>query len=110
MMLLMGGAVVSAQAQNGHRGYGYERGYRVHAGRWEDCNRSYRGAYYDCHPGARVFVPAPVAVCAPRPVAVCAPAPAPVVVYAPAPPPPPPAQEVVYVKRPRVVINANISL
>lgn len=104
MMLLMGGAVAGAQAQNGHRGYGYERGYRVHAGRWEDCNKSYRGAYYDCRPGARVFVPvpAPVAVCAPAPV------PAPVVVYAPAPPPPP--QEVVYVKRPRVVINANISL
>lgn len=97
----MGGAVVGAQAQNGHRGNGYERGYRVHASRWEDCNRSYRGAYYDCRPGARVVVPAPVAVYAP--------APAPVVVYAPAPPPPP-VQEVVYVKRPRVVINANISL
>ncbi len=98
----MGGAVVSAQAQHGHRGngYGYGRGYRVHEGRWEDCNRSYRGAYYDCRPGVRVVpVPAPV---------VYAPVPAPVV-YAPVPPPPPPA-EVVYVKRPRVVINANISL
>lgn len=103
MMLLMGGAVVGAQAQNGHRGNGYERGYRVHAGRWEDCNRSYRGAYYDCHPGRRVVM-MPV----PAPVAVCVPAPAPQVVYAPAPPPPP--QEIVYVKRPRVVINANISL
>ncbi|SFW76691.1 hypothetical protein [Chitinophaga sancti] len=101
MMMLIGGAVVGAEAQNGHRGNGYERGYRVHAGRWEDCNKSYRGAYYDCRPGARVMVPVPA------PVAVCAPAPAPVVVYAPAPPP---AQEVVYVKRPRVVINANISL
>ena len=102
MMMLIGGAVVGAEAQNGHRVNAYEKGYRVHAGRWEDCNKSYRGAYYDCRPGARVAVPVPA------PVAVCAPAPAPVVVYAPVPPTP--AQEVVYVKRPRVAINANISL
>ncbi|WPV65540.1 hypothetical protein [Chitinophaga sp. LS1] len=101
MMLLIGGTVVSAMAQNVHRGNSYERGYRVHAGRWEDCSKSYRGAYYDCRPGVRVIpAPAPVAVCAP------APAPAPVVVYAPAPAP----AEVVYVKRPRVVVNASISL
>ncbi|OMP77748.1 hypothetical protein [[Flexibacter] sp. ATCC 35208] len=97
MMLLIGGTVVSAMAQNVHRGNSYERGYRVHAGRWEDCSKSYRGAYYDCRPGVRVIpAPAPVAVCAPAPVVVYAPAPAPA--------------EVVYVKRPRVVVNASISL
>ena len=106
MMLLIGGAVLGTQAQgrwgHGHegRGRGCERGYRVHAGgRWDDCNRSYRGAYYECRPGVRYVAPSPV---------IYAPAPAPVVVYAPAPPPPAP---VVYVHhRPRVVINAGIVL
>ncbi|PSL28920.1 hypothetical protein [Chitinophaga ginsengisoli] len=97
LLLLIGGGILSAQAQK--RGHGhyrdYEddncrgRNYRVHHGRWEDCNRDYyRGAYYSCRP-------------APPPPQVVYVEPAPVV-YVPAPPPPRP--RVVYQRSPRVVI------
>lgn len=96
LLLLIGGTILSTQAQRrdhgrgygrdrdcGYRGRGYERSYRVHhGGRWEDCNRSYRGAYYNCAPAA------PVIYAEPAPV-----------VYVPAPPP-----RVVYHRAPRVVI------
>lgn len=90
LLLLIGGGIFSAQAQhrgNGN-GRGYDKHYRVHrGGHWNDCNRHYKGAYYDCRP-----VVAPVMYAEPAQV-----------VYVPAPPPPPPAR-VVYHRAPRVVI------
>jgi len=89
LLLLIGGGILSTQAQ-GRRGHGHDdchrKNYRVHHGRWDDCNRSYRGAYYSCAPAPQVVYvePAPV-------------------VYVPAPPPPP-RPRVVYQRSPKVVI------
>jgi hypothetical protein len=85
LLLLIGGGILSTQAQGRGRGYdrddrgrGHDKHYRVHrGGRWDDCNKHYRGAYYDCRPAAQV-------------------------VYVPAPPPPP--ARVVYHRAPKVVI------
>lgn len=93
LLLLIGGGILGAQAQ-GKRGHGHGhdgyrgKNYRVHHGRWDDCNRDYRGAYYSCRPA-----PAQVVYVEPAPV-----------VYVPAPPPPPPPPRVVYQRSPRVVI------
>jgi hypothetical protein len=94
VLLLIGGGILGAQAQGkrGHgRGHGHDdyrgRNYRVHQGRWDDCGRDYRGAYYSCRPA-----PAQVVYVEPAPV-----------VYVPAPPPPP-RPRVVYQRSPRVVI------
>ncbi|KAA2242873.1 hypothetical protein F0L74_10115 [Chitinophaga agrisoli] len=97
MMLLLMGIVFSSQAQRGHydRGYGHGRGHGN--GHWKH-ERYY---YNDCRPGRVVVYRQPVYV-APRPVYV---APAPVY-YAPPPPPP----VVYYPSRPRVVVNAGITI
>jgi len=96
-MMLIGGALLSTQAQGRHdygrndrgRGHGYEHGggprYEREYRR-DDCyrgprGRGYRGGYDYC-------------------------APAPVVYAAPCPPPPPPVR-VVYPRGPRVVIAAG---
>jgi hypothetical protein len=90
VLLLIGGGILGAQAQ-GRRGHGHDdhhgKRYRVHQGRWDDCNRDYRGAYYGCRPA-----PAQVVYVQPAPV-----------VYVQAPPPPP-RPRVVYQRSPRVVI------
>jgi hypothetical protein len=77
MMLLMGGAV-GTQAQEKNSGNAHEKGYRVHAGgRWDDCSKSYRGAYYDCRPGVKpATTPAVAPVAAPATEVVAKPAPA----------------------------------
>ncbi|MBW8687847.1 hypothetical protein [Chitinophaga rhizophila] len=92
VLLLIGGGILGAQAQ-GKRGHGrndcHPKKYRVHQGRWDDCNRDYRGAYYGCRPA-----PAPAQVVYVQPAQV---------VYVPAPPPPP-RPRVVYQRSPKVVI------
>ncbi|MVT12167.1 hypothetical protein [Chitinophaga tropicalis] len=100
LLLLIGGGIVGAQAQHRGNGYGHDKHYRVHrGGNWDDCNRHYRGAYYNCRPAVPVVYaqPAPVIYAEPAPVVYAQPAP----VYVPAPPPPP---RVVYQRSPRVVI------
>lgn len=97
-MMLIGGALLSTQAQGrhgrhdggrghgngygyGHGGHRYEREYRR-----DDCYRGPRGRH--CGPAGYY-------------------APAPVVYAAPCPPPPPPPRRVVYASSPRVVISTG---
>jgi len=94
MMLLLGGIVLSSQAQryrddyDGYRGRGHGYG---HYKKWkrERCDDRYYGGYYreDCRPRRVVVYERPV-------------------YYAPPPPPP----VVYYPSRPRVVVNAGISI
>lgn len=90
MMLLLGGFVLSSQAQryydDGHRGRGH---YKKHWKRDRCDDRRYYGYRDDCRPRRVVVYERPV-------------------YYAPPPPPPPPV--VYYPSRPRVVVNAGISI
>lgn len=88
----MGGAV-GTQAQEKNSGNAHDKGYRVHAGgRWDDCSKSYRGAYYDCRPGVKPATVAPAAAPVAAPAAVVAKTPV--------------AQE--YVHKPKAVQTASM--
>lgn len=90
-MLLLGGFVLSSQAQRYHGDHHRGRGhYKKHWKRDCDDRRYYGHRYYrdDCRPRRVVVYERPV-------------------YYAPAPPPPP---VVYYPSRPRVVVNAGVSI
>jgi hypothetical protein len=96
-MMLIGGALLSTQAQ-GRRDYGRnDRGHGYGYGHGPRYEREYRRD--DCYRGPRehVYRGGYGGYCAP----------APVVYAAPCPPPPPPPVRVVYPRGPRVVVAAG---